>query len=710
MTNTTTHIDNLSLNLQNLGVFLLLFFILSAVVFTLWYYRTTVPPVSGLLRRFLIVLRSLALIILLIGLAEPIVNITKTVQKESGCSVLLDTSSSMERPDDPTRKRNALEALKTIRSQLKAHAIYRAFDNDVRNLQTDTVSFDGSGTNIMNALEQTHKNDDISSVILISDGRWNLGHDPGVSNLSQDIPVYCVAVGSETSVNDVILSRISAASVGYDGSEIPVEIHVSSTATQNEALKVDILEGETTVASSMISLSQLTSARTKINLLLKGPGEHVYKALVHPVNNEPVMNNSRSFTVQVMKSAFRILVIAQAPSPDLAFLRRVIESDDSFEGVFVVGDTMGKPLVDTLPGELSQFDAYIVIDGASSVITPQNSVEIVRYVSEGAGLWLLGSTPPDKGSTALKQALPVVFSSNREKPSGELYMELSDLGRRHFITAGTLHEDSGIDWSDLPPVHSISQIDRITESGQILAQAVASPDKKIFPALVAGKYGSGKTVVLPVTGIWRWHLMMEGAGKRGFYSVFISGLLRWLTSGSESSPLTVNAESLNYLSGQEIVFEGRLFDNIYSPVSGAEISLVIDENPAFKLILEEHDPAVYTGVLNSAAPGDHTFRATAYLNGNHFAESTGKFSVEEFSLEMLDSSPNHSILNSISERTGGLSVTPAGVDSILNRIQPVYVTERHKKDHYIALNPLMPLISLLLLVFEWGIRKHRGMI
>ena len=674
----TTHIDHISVNLQNLGIFLLSFLVVSAVLFAIWYYRTTVPPVSGFLQRFLMVLRSAALIILVVALAEPIMNITKTVRKESGCAVLLDTSSSMNQADDPSRKQNALDAINAIRSRLDVHGIYRVFDNDVRNLHTDTVSFDGSGTNIMRALELTRKSENISSVILISDGRWNLGLDPETSSLPGDIPVYSVAVGTETSVNDVILSRISASSVGYDGTEIPVEIHVSSTKPQSEALKVEILEGDIPVASTTISMSEVTSARAKLNLLLKDPGEHVYTALVHPVNDEPAMNNSRSFTVQVMKSAFRILVIAKSPSPDLAFLRRVIDAEDAFEGVFVIGDGMRKTLVDSYPGDLSQFDAFVVIDGGATVITPERSAEITRRVSEGAGLWLLGSTPPAAEASGLKQALPVIFSNKQNNPAAELYIELSEQGTRHFITTGAHNADSGVEWRYLPPIHSIALIEKVTETGQILAQAVA-PDKTTVPVLVTGKYGSGKTAVLPVSGIWRWHLMMEGAGKTGFYSGFVEGLLRWLTSGSESSPLTVATESQNYLSGQEIFFEGRLFDNIYSPVSGAEISLIIDDNPSQKVILEEHDPAIYTGSLRSAAPGDHTFRATAFLNGNRFAESTGKFSVEEFSLEMLDSKPNHQLLRSIAERTGGLSVTPAGIDSILSRIKPEYLSERQQK-------------------------------
>ena len=100
----------------------------------------------------------------------------------------------------------------------------------------------------------------------------------------------------------------------------------------------------------------------------------------------------------------------------------------------------------------------------------------------------------------------------------------------------------------------------------------------------------------------------------------------------------------------------------------------------------------------------------AYKDGKLFAESSGSFTVEEFSLEMLDPTPDHAVLQSIAALTGGRSVTPAGIDSVLAGISPSVSSERLEEDHYIALNPLLPLLAILLFAIEWGIRKQRGMI
>ena len=127
------------------------------------------------------------------------------------------------------------------------------------------------------------------------------------------------------------------------------------------------------------------------------------------------------------------------------------------------------------------------------------------------------------------------------------------------------------------------------------------------------------------------------------------------------------------------------------PVAGARISIVIDNNPSTKVILKETSPAMYTGTLRSLEPGKHVFDAVAFVGNRRFAGSAGNFTVERFSLEMLDSSPDPVLLGTISSRTGGISVTSAGIDSILSVIEPRFTTERQKGEHHMSLNPLFPL-------------------
>ncbi len=711
MTETTTHIESISIRFLNLGFPLLVILSFGAVAFSIWYYHTAVPQPSGFMKRLLITIRALALIFLITGLAEPVVKAVKTVTRKSYCAVLIDTSSSMDQPDDPGRKAEALETLRTLRSYPGEHCLYRSFDSRIHDIDPAEITFEGTSTDINGAIEAVLDGEDVSSVILISDGRWNFGENPDGAGLTNDIPINSIAVGSRNTVNDIILQRISASSVGYDGMTIPVEIFVSSTNPLNLTFRVEIQENMVPVVSDTVSFGGGNLSKAFMKLPLNGPGEHTFTAVISGNSDEPSDNNVRSFAVHVLKSAFRVLVIADAPSPDLAFFRRVIESDDAFEGMFVVSDGLREPYTDPYPGDISQFDAFTILDGGGTVLTSERADALAQKVSEGAGLLVLGSTPFGENVSGFQRILPVTFSKSVDNQKLELYMELTENGRSHFITAGIHGGGRENEWNELPPVKSIATVRTTAPSGLVLVNASSADGKRTLPAVVAGKHGEGKTVVMPLSGIWRWNLMMEGAGRSGgFFKEFVKGTLRWLTSGTESSPLTVTTDSRIYLNGERIMFEGRLFDSIYSSVSSADISLTIDDNPSSKIMLEEKNPSVYTGVLQSASPGDHTFSAAAYVGGKLFAESSGDFTVEEFSLEMLDPTPDHAVLHSIATLTGGLSVTLSGIDSVLTGISPAVSSERLEEDHYIALNPLMPLLAVLLFAVEWGIRKQRGML
>jgi hypothetical protein len=174
--------------------------------------------------------------------------------------------------------------------------------------------------------------------------------------------------------------------------------------------------------------------------------------------------------------------------------------------------------------------------------------------------------------------------------------------------------------------------------------------------------------------------------------------------------LTISTDSKSYLSGQEIFFEGRVFDSVFMPVAGAEVSLTVDNDQSQKVILEEKKPGTYTGIARSTSPGSHSFTAAAYVNGKRYAEQKGSFGVENYSLEMLDSSPDPQLLGELARKTGGLAVTAAGADSVLSRIKTQTAIERQEKDYPLTLNPLIPLLIILFLGVEWTIRKRRGMI
>lgn len=169
------HIDRIWIELTGLNITVAVILIGMAIAFAIWYYHDTVPPVAGWKKWILVTMRATALAVLLIGLARPILYAISTAIKRSTMAVLIDTSASMNQKNDPQRKRDALVALAKIRSAIEKNSIFFGFDSHLRDLEDDKPSFTGTGTDILTALREAGNKHDISSIVLISDGRWNLG-------------------------------------------------------------------------------------------------------------------------------------------------------------------------------------------------------------------------------------------------------------------------------------------------------------------------------------------------------------------------------------------------------------------------------------------------------------------------------------------------------------------------------------------------------
>jgi hypothetical protein len=503
-------IDRIIIHFTSMSPFLLVPLIIAGIFLALWYYRDPVPPATPKMKALLVSLRAAALAILFIGLAEPVVKILFTITHVSRAAVLFDTSSSMEKFGEGQRKQEALDALKKIRANLGNRGEYLCFDDRIHQLDRETPAFIGPATDITQALKSAMSVKDVSAVILVTDGRWNRGEDPAGSAVSVDVPVYTILTGPAENTPDIMVRRVSAAPVGHDGTSVPVEIIVASTVKSPGAIPVEILERGHTVVSGNINLGEAASGKLTLDLPLKEPGDHLYTVRVSPAFAESRENNIRSFGVHVLKSSFAILLTAPAPSSDLAFLRRALEADKSFTVQTVIGTGAVSPNSAAWPDDIAKFDAVVLVDGGSLALDPERSEKLVSWLSAGKGLWILGASSLTAGSAGVESALPVVISRGAGIINSSFSTVLTEPGKTHFITAGP--NTAGL-WEMLPPLTSIMPVTVNSQGHSLAVAAGLNAGSPPLPVIVAGTYGRGKTLVMPVSGIWRWELMMVGAGK-----------------------------------------------------------------------------------------------------------------------------------------------------------------------------------------------------
>lgn len=686
---------------------MLLLAVISAA-YSWWYYSKTVPPVAGVLRWFLFFLRASSIALILICIASPVAETVLNAVKKTRVAIILDTSLSINQPKDPSRMADAIKVFDNLRTKLGKRAILFGFDTGLRRFGDSAPVFNGIGTDMSTALSTVLSMKYISSAVVISDGISNLGTDPLTLDNLREFPVNTVSVGKTGMVHDFSVGGISVSPLGRDGETVPVEISAVSPSGFSGDIKAEIIEKGKPSVSGKINFHGTGSSSAVIQLPLKGVGLHTFTVSIKPSGEDYTGNNSRTFSVKVLKSSYRILISADRPSPDFAFIRRIIDSEKSFKPYYLVGGDIKKGVDKVFPDNLNEFDAAIFINWGDPETSGKNIDKIKSVISAGMGAWFIGSSIPTGTFKNLAEILPFIYTGVNSSDS-LFSIDLTETGQVHYITSG---EGGGKSkWHSLPPLSSAAMVKEIPEKGVLLATASSASGKSApTPAIITGKSGKGKIVAMPISGIWRWQLMLEGAGMdEGFYKGFVTGLINWLINENEEAPLTVSTDYSSYLSGQEINLEARLFDSVYSPISGAEI-MVKTNASGIKTVLDESKPNIYTGKFGGLPPGEYSYIAAAFIKGKKYTETSGKILVENYSVEMVNTEPDYTLLKKIAESSGGINITPAGIDSLTAFLSPKSVTERIERTWDFRMNFLFLALIIFFLAMEWGIRKNRGML
>src|SRR5512140_265674 len=134
---------------------LVLIAIACAVALSIWFYRTTLPPVQRAQRALLALLRSLTLSIIVLLLFSPVLRFLRTSAERPVISVLVDNSKSMRLSDREGNRAATLRSLLTgtalSRLERNADVRFSVFGLHARaapSLPSDTLSLNDEATDI----------------------------------------------------------------------------------------------------------------------------------------------------------------------------------------------------------------------------------------------------------------------------------------------------------------------------------------------------------------------------------------------------------------------------------------------------------------------------------------------------------------------------------------------------------------------------------
>jgi uncharacterized membrane protein len=704
-------------------------------------------------------LRALAGLAALFFLLEPGVRQLQVARMKNRLAVLVDRSASMGFPVESggqSRAQAAAAFLQRAAPGLQALQdrytveVY-GFDPELSPTSAEALLREpprGGSTDLLGALRSAAAGSQgarkLGGVLLLSDGADNAELAQGVSGRARaalrdlGVPVSTVAVGQEA-LKDLAVERVKADDFAFVRNSLSIEVDVRGRGFSGKDIPVVLSQEGKTVASKTVRLTSPDDVKSvAFTFTPDQTGRFVYTVTVPTFPDEVVSeNNSRSFTLKVIRDRVRVLLVVGRPSWDERYLRGLLRQDAnvdlvSFYILRTVSDDPGVvnqerelslipfPMDEIFDTKLDTFD--VVIFQNFGYVDPQLSIALYernleRYVHNGGAFVMIGGDSVlGEGRASfptLNQVLPVEAAgpANPEPFKPRLTPE----GLRHPVTAlgsGAASTESA--WGELPAIPGANVTRAKPGATVLLEHPFQTAGGKNAPLVAVWDYGRGRSLTVASDGSWYWSFTAHRGGSPSrAYDRFWGNALRWLVRDPDLTTLKVTADPPSVEPGRPVgvVVAARLPD--YQPAEGAQVRVELFSVATQKPVAVQTGTAGPDGVVRlefaPPAPGAYKLLASAKRGETDLGKGEDAVAVRAVGPELSDASVRAELLRDVAEATGGKAFSlPSGGLPELPLLDPPVVEVGRAKDRPLWDRWYYLLALVAVLGGEWFLRRRFG--
>lgn len=566
-----------------------------------------------------------------------------------------------------------------------------------------TNTFDDKITNIsesLDALYNKYDNQNVGAIILATDGIYNQGSNPIYKSSNLEVPVYAIALGDTTPQRDLLIDKVLHNRIAYLGDKFTIRADVSAKNCKGEKTVLNVYKGKGTsnkVYSKPITINNTNFVYSEdIILDADKPGIQQYSIRVTKLNGEvTTLNNQQNIFVDVLDSRQKILILAASPHPDIAALKKSIENNKNYEATVGYAASFNRSIKDY---------NLAILHGLPAT---SNSMEtlIGQLKKEGIAIWYIVTEQTAISTVNRMQDIVQVKGNNTKTDEAKANVQSTF---NLFTFEPTLAQKL----EKLPPlVVPFGGASAAPTAQTLMTQQIGTVSTD-FPLLTLQQSAGGKTAVMSGEGLWRWRLYdYKEDGAHETVNELISKVVQYLAVKTDKRKFRANVSKTMFNENESITFDAELYNDSYELINTPDVSLNVynTDGKEFPFVFSKSGNAY---ALNAGffPVGNYSFKATTNYNGKTYT-SSGSFSVAPIELENLQTTANHQLINSLTQKYGGAVFAPDSVATLLATIEankpPDIQYETFKTQSIINLKWLFYLI-LSLLTLEWFIRKYLG--
>lgn len=637
-------------------------------------------------------LRFLTIFSILLLLINPKIKQETLIIEKPKLVVAVDNSSSISHLNQDRKAKTLIESLQNHK------ALNNKFDLDFftfgETFKTkDSLTFSEKQTNIDKAfkqLAQIYKQTNAPTLI-ITDGNQTYGYDYDNAYLNHKQDIYPVILGDTVTYADLKIAQLNVNRYAYLKNKFPIEIILTYNGSKRVNSKLVVTKGSTTVYSKAVNFTKTQNSKV-INFTLPAlrVGVNSFKATLEPVKNEKnIINNSKSFAVEVIDQKTNIAIVSDFLHPDIGALKKSIERNEQRKVTLLN------------PKEaFSQFDDFQLFILYQPNIKFDKCFELLK--KENKNMFVVSGPKTDLNF------LNNANKSYQHELTGQFeeYQAEQNTGYIPFIV-------DDIDFSIFPPLKSNYGSVNFSTPFQAILNKTVNGLSLGEPLLATLEKDGRREGVLFGENIWKWRAQSFIAEKSFHqFDNFIGKVIQYLTTDKKKSRLNIEYESF-YNGSSNIIVKAQFFDKNYTFDDRETLymtvkNIVSNEENVYPLVLKNNN---YQIDLSNLPPSKYNFTVRA---SNENISKSGSFEILEYHVEQQFLNANVTKLQKLATNSTGKSYfiddTNDLINDLLNNNQYVSIQKSNKKSLPLIDWKYLLAIIVLCLSIEWFLRKYNGLI
>lgn len=679
-------------------------FILLCVLVAVGYayvLYTTKHPWSGTLNKILFAGRTILVFLLAFLLLGPIIRQINNLYEKPVFVILQDNSVSVKETTDSLSRNNLAKELTALKNSLNSNG-YEAFQSDLSGEDVDVITYTEPVSDLQGALRKIsnrYEGQSVAGVLLVSDGIYNSGLSPLYTAYS--FPVYSLGVGDTAQRQDISIKDLVYNKIAYQGNQFPIRAEALVKGFPNQNVTISLIKSGKVIERQTKNSGTDQLLPIEFKVAATEQGLQRLDVQVEVLSQEKnVRNNKSTAFIDVVEGKKKILVVANAPHPDIKALRAIIDKNSNYELLLHIPG-----VEETEPKNLQPANVDLAIFHQSPDKRGRTRDLFQRFSASNTSMFIVVGQQTDLAALT-EGKIPLKFEQLPRQYDD--VMPVVNPAFPYFL----LSPEANSVFSGFPPVWvPFGRMQVPASAVTLLSQRVGSiaTDKSLLWLDIPDNHKIG---IMLGEGFWQWRLeeYSKNENTEAFDEVF-GKLIQYLSTTDDKSRFKSYPLEQQFSDTEAVVFESQVYNEIYEPVYGNRIDLEITDDAGkkykYNYVVNPGNARYQVGGLKE---GIYKYTSSTRINGKD-EKVRGQFLVTAQQAELQNLTADFEMLRKLSHATGGKFYKASQTEQLkadLTRKEASSVIHSEEKfDNLLNLKWVFFLL-LALVSAEWFLRKFYG--